>query len=251
MASPDPAPSTAKRHPIFARVIARISPAMDAQGAVEHRRALLSGLAGQVPEVGAGNGLNFAHYAPAETEMLAVEPEPYLRALAETAAQHVAIPIRVVDGTADALPSPDASMDAAVASLVLCSVPDQARALTELRRVLRPGGELRFFEHIRAATPAWPGSSGSPTSFGPPCWRLPHQPRHPDRHHYCRLPTHQHPAVPVPRQPAAVASRATRARGRPTAHPGPSQRATTWSSSDLPPGWPRALRRSSVSRNLR
>ena len=56
----------------------------------------------------------------------------------------------VVDGSADALPAPDASMDAAVASLVLCSVPDQARALAELHRVLRPGGELRFFEHVRA-----------------------------------------------------------------------------------------------------
>jgi ubiquinone/menaquinone biosynthesis C-methylase UbiE len=152
MASPDPPLSTGKRHPIFARVFARVSPGMDAQGAVEHRRALLSGLAGRVLEVGAGNGLNFAHFPPAVTEVLAVEPEPYLRALAETAAQRAAIPIRVVDGTADALPRPDASMDAAVASLVLCSVPDQARALAELRRVLRPGGELRFFEHIQADT---------------------------------------------------------------------------------------------------
>jgi ubiquinone/menaquinone biosynthesis C-methylase UbiE len=126
---------------------------MDAQGALEHRRTLLAGLAGRVLEVGAGNGLNFAHYPPAVTELLAVEPEPYLRALAETAAKQAAIPIRVVDGTADALPSPNASMDAAVASLVLCSVPNQARALAELRRVLRPGGELRFFEHIQADTP--------------------------------------------------------------------------------------------------
>ena len=129
MTRSDPTPSTGKRHPIFARVFARVGPAMDAQGALEHRRALLAGLAGRVLEVGAGSGLNFAHYPPAVTELLAVEPEPYLRALAETAAQQAAIPIRVVDGTADALPGPDAGMDAAVASLVLCSVPDQARAL--------------------------------------------------------------------------------------------------------------------------
>jgi ubiquinone/menaquinone biosynthesis C-methylase UbiE len=58
----------------------------------------------------------------------------------------------VVDGTADVLPTPDASMDAAVAFLVLCSAPDQARALAELYRVLRPGGELRFFEHVQADT---------------------------------------------------------------------------------------------------
>jgi ubiquinone/menaquinone biosynthesis C-methylase UbiE len=152
MTRSDPISSTGKRHPIFARVFAKAGPAMDAQGTLEHRRALLAGLAGRVLEVGAGNGLNFAHYPPAVTELLAVEPEPYLRALAETAAQQAAVPIRVVDGTADALPSPDTGMDAAVASLVLCSVPDQARALAELRRVLRPGGELRFFEHIQADT---------------------------------------------------------------------------------------------------
>jgi ubiquinone/menaquinone biosynthesis C-methylase UbiE len=81
-----------------------------------------------------------------------VEPEPYLRGLAEVAAGQAPVPIRVVDGSADALLAPGGSMDAAVASLVLCSVPDQARALAELYRVLRPGGELRFFEHIRADT---------------------------------------------------------------------------------------------------
>jgi ubiquinone/menaquinone biosynthesis C-methylase UbiE len=144
-------PST-KRHPVFARFYARISPSMDAQGAVEHRRTLLAGLAGRVLEVGAGNGLNFAHYPAAVTEVLAVEPEPYLRGLAEVAAGQAPVPVRVVDGTADTLPAPDASTDAAVASLVLCSVPEQARALAELHRVLRPGGELRFFEHVRADT---------------------------------------------------------------------------------------------------
>jgi SAM-dependent methyltransferase len=152
MTRPDPTPSTGKRHPIFARVFARVGPTMDAQGASSTAGALPAGLAGRVLEVGAGNGLNVAHYPPAVTELLAVEPEPYLRALAETAAQQAAIPIRVVDGTADALPSPDVGLDAAVASLVLCSVPDQARALAELRRVLRLGGELRFFEHIQADT---------------------------------------------------------------------------------------------------
>jgi ubiquinone/menaquinone biosynthesis C-methylase UbiE len=150
MASP---PSTGKRHPIFARVYARISPAMDAQGALEHRRALLASLAGRVLEVGAGNGLNFAHYPSAVTEVLAVEPEPYLRRLAQAAAGQAPVAVRVVDGTADTLPVADASMDAAVASLVLCSVPDQARALAELHRVLRPGGEVRFFEHVQADTP--------------------------------------------------------------------------------------------------
>ena len=149
MASP---PSTSKRHPIFARVYARISHTMDAQGALEHRRGLLAGLAGRVLEVGTGNGLNFPHYPPAVTQVVAVEPELYLRALARTAADLARVPVRVVDGTADAVPVADASMDAAVVSLVLCSVPDQARTLAELSRVLRPGGELRFFEHVQADT---------------------------------------------------------------------------------------------------
>jgi ubiquinone/menaquinone biosynthesis C-methylase UbiE len=78
----------------------------------------------------------------------AVEPEPTLRARATEAAAGAPVPVRVLAGVADDLPLEDASVDAAVASLVLCSVPDQGRALAELRRVLRPGGELRFYEHV-------------------------------------------------------------------------------------------------------
>jgi ubiquinone/menaquinone biosynthesis C-methylase UbiE len=101
-----------------------------------------------VVEVGAGDGRNFAHYPPAVSEIVAVEPEPTLRELAKRAAD---ARITVTPGVADDLPFADAEFDAAIASLVLCSVPDQARALGELRRVLRPGGELRFYEHVIAA----------------------------------------------------------------------------------------------------
>ena len=163
-------PSTGKRHPIFARVYARTSPAMDAQGALEHRRALLAGLAGRVLEVGAGNGLNFAHYPPAVTEVLAVEPEPYLRGLVQAAAGQAPVPVWVVDGTADALAVADASRDAAVASLVLCSVPGQAPALGELYLVLRPGGSCASSSTSKPTPPGWPGSSGSPTTSCPPWW---------------------------------------------------------------------------------
>jgi ubiquinone/menaquinone biosynthesis C-methylase UbiE len=145
--------SDAVRHPIFARLYARLSPRADAQGAAEHRRELLAGLSGRVLELGAGNGLNFPHYPPAVDEVVAVEPEDYLRERALGAASRAQAPIRVVDAVADTLPFPDASFDAAVASLVLCSVPDQASALAELRRVLRPGGQLRFYEHVRPHNP--------------------------------------------------------------------------------------------------
>lgn len=138
------------QHPWFARLYVRLSQAAEKAGADAHRDRLLAGLNGKVIELGAGNGLNFRHYPDTVTEVLAVEPDDVLRGHAETAAGKAAIPIRVVAGNADALPAPDGSYDAAVASLVLCSVPDPASALAGLRRALRPGGELRFYEHVRS-----------------------------------------------------------------------------------------------------
>jgi len=140
-------------HPIFARLFERVAGRAEGRGAAEHRRRALTGLTGRVIEVGAGNGLNFAHYPSAVTEVVAVEPESYLRDRAIEAAAAIPIRIAVVDGLADDLPLEDASFDAGVASLVLCSVPDQARALAELYRVIRPGGELRFYEHVVAERP--------------------------------------------------------------------------------------------------
>jgi ubiquinone/menaquinone biosynthesis C-methylase UbiE len=103
-----------------------------------------------VIEIGAGNGLMVAHYPATITEVLAVEPEPRLRATAEAAARSAPVPIRVIDGLADALPVGDGEFDAAVTALVLCTVPDQAAALAEIRR---PGGQPRFLEHVRAEQP--------------------------------------------------------------------------------------------------
>ena len=140
------------RHPLFARVYARAGQLMDAEIG-DQRRRLLAGLTGRVLEVGAGNGLNFPHYPATVTEVLAIEPEPYLSRLAQAAARQAPVPIRVVDGTAEALPAPDGAVDAVVASLVLCTVTDLDQALAETRRVLRPGGTLHFYEHVRADEP--------------------------------------------------------------------------------------------------
>jgi ubiquinone/menaquinone biosynthesis C-methylase UbiE len=130
-----------------------MAPSLDRAGAAAHRDELLEGLRGRVIEVGAGSGLSFAHYPDTVTEVVAVEPEPSLRRAAQCAAQSVETAIGVVDGHAGLLPAEDASFDAAVASLVLCSVPDPGAALGEVRRVLRPGGELRFYEHVRSEDP--------------------------------------------------------------------------------------------------
>ncbi len=140
-------------NPIFARIYARLSDQAERKGQADLRRRTLAGLRGRVIELGAGNGLNFEHYPAAVDTVVAVEPEPYLRERAREAATRSPVSVEVVDGLADSLPAEDASFDAAVASLVLCTVPDQRRALAELRRVIRPGGELRFFEHVRAQQP--------------------------------------------------------------------------------------------------
>lgn len=126
---------------------------MDRGGMAEHRDELLRGLTGEVIEVGAGNGLNFARYPPEVTRVLAVEPELHLRHIGERNARRAPVPVEVINGTAERLDVPDASFDFGVASLVLCSIGDQGAALRELRRVIRPGGELRFLEHVRAPSP--------------------------------------------------------------------------------------------------
>ena len=137
-------------NPFFARYFARFGGRNEDRGNREHRQEMMAGLTGRVMEVGPGNGLNFPHYPVSVQEVVAVEPEPYLRSRAVEAAAAAPVPIRVADGSADELPAPDGSFDAVVVSGLLCSVTDVHAALTEFHRVLRPGGELRFYEHVRS-----------------------------------------------------------------------------------------------------
>src|SRR2546423_12738353 len=104
----------AVRHPIFARLYTRLSRGAENSGGAEPRDENLAGLRGRVIEVGAGNGLNFGHYPPEVVEVVAVEPEPYLRERAGEAAAGAPVKVTVVDGDADALPARDGEFDAAV-----------------------------------------------------------------------------------------------------------------------------------------
>jgi len=121
----------------------------------ELRARLLSGLRGRVLEVGSGDGRSFEHYPPEVEHVRAVEPDATARAAAEPRARSAVVPIDVVAGVAVPLDAADESFDAVVVMGVLCSVPDPPAALTELRRALRPGGELRFWEHVRSRNAAF------------------------------------------------------------------------------------------------
>lgn len=141
---------------LFGKAYARgydwVTDRIDRLGAGEHRRRLVEDANGEVLEIGAGTGKNLPLYRAA-TRVVALEPDPAMRARAREAARSARVPVEVVEGDAVALPFPDGSFDTVVSSLVLCTVPDPARALAEARRVLRPAGTLRFYEHVRADDP--------------------------------------------------------------------------------------------------
>jgi SAM-dependent methyltransferase len=158
-------------HPRFARAFAGAVGRMDRRGAGQHRRRLLSRATGIVVELGSGTGANFGLYPAAVSRVLAIEPEPSLRARSAEAAGTAPVPVVVLEAVAESLPLEDASADTVVASLVLCSVSDPRRALAECRRVLRADGLLLFYEHVRslhrlvalgedAVTPLWKWAAG-------------------------------------------------------------------------------------------
>jgi 2-polyprenyl-3-methyl-5-hydroxy-6-metoxy-1,4-benzoquinol methylase len=138
-------------NPFFARVWMFIS-AHEPEIVARWRRENLAGLAGRVLEVGAGTGTNFPLYPDTVTEVVAVEPERRLTEIAQRAALSAPVPVTVTASTIESL---DASepFDAVVCSLVLCSVDEPNGVLQQLFSLLRPGGELRYFEHI--ASTGW------------------------------------------------------------------------------------------------
>ncbi len=130
----------------------KLAATMEKAGVGAVRARLAGGLRGRIVEIGCGTGLNFPHY-DAGAEVMAVEPLAEFRDLACERASAAAADIQVCEGDAQALPFSDGSFDAGIVTLVFCSIPDAARGLAELRRVVRPGGEVLLFEHVRSESP--------------------------------------------------------------------------------------------------
>jgi SAM-dependent methyltransferase len=139
----------ARRHGGLALAYEKFTAPMERAGLAEVRARLAGDLTGRTLEVGCGTGLNFPHY-PAGAEVTAIEPLEEFRTFAAERARSVAARVTVEDPDAERLPFADRSFDAALCTLVFCSIPDAMRALGELRRVVRPGGTVRFFEHVRS-----------------------------------------------------------------------------------------------------
>jgi ubiquinone/menaquinone biosynthesis C-methylase UbiE len=118
-----------------------------------YRERIASEAIGEVLEVGAGTGFNFPHYRVA-LRVVAIEPDVGMRSYAQRRASEAAVPLEVRPGNAHELDFPDDSFDTVLFSLVLCTIPDVDQALAEAKRVLRPGGEVRFYEHVRSSDPA-------------------------------------------------------------------------------------------------
>jgi len=138
---------------LFASVYDRMTAATEAAGLRAHRQALLAGARGRVLEIGAGTGANLPFYGAAVETVTMSEPErPMARRLARKIKER-GRPIDVLEAPAERLPVADEQFDTIVSTLVLCTVTDQRRALQEIRRVLKPGGNLLFLEHVRADDP--------------------------------------------------------------------------------------------------
>lgn len=136
-------------HRLFAAIYDRMSRPVERGWLGELRSQLVGDLTGDVLDIGAGTGANLPHFRDA-TKVVAAEPDPAMRQRLHAKLSETRGPVEISSATAEALPFPDDSFDAATFMLVLCSVDDPDRALAEARRVLKPGARLVFIEHVRS-----------------------------------------------------------------------------------------------------
>lgn len=138
---------------LFSAVYDRGLKATEEAGLSQMRHELLAGARGRVLELGAGTGLNLEHYPEAIESLTLVEPDPHMTKQLRPKVAVSGRAAEVVEAPAEALPFPDGSFDSVVVTLVLCTVPDPAAGLGEIKRVLKPGGRLLFLEHVRSEDP--------------------------------------------------------------------------------------------------
>jgi ubiquinone/menaquinone biosynthesis C-methylase UbiE len=141
------------RRRLFALTYDRQLAKVEQAGLGELRQTLLADASGRVLEVGGGTGANLPFYGPGVESLTITEPEPSMLRRLERRVREQSPDTKVLRAPAEDLPFEDDTFDVAVSTLVLCGVDDQARALGELRRVLRPGGRLIFIEHVRSDEP--------------------------------------------------------------------------------------------------
>ena len=138
-----------RAHPLFAASYDFLTGPTERKILGPIRSRLIGQATGRVLEVGAGTGANFPYYRRVD-KIVATEPDPFMLARARKRAVELDLDVEFRDSPAEALPFDDATFDTVVATLVLCTVGEQMRSFGEIRRVLRPGGEYRFVEHVRA-----------------------------------------------------------------------------------------------------
>lgn len=135
---------------LFAAIYDRMNAPVEEAGGWEMRRELLSAAEGATLEIGAGTGANLEHYPVAVTRLVLLEPEAAMVAKLRARLDGLARSAEIVAAGVDPLPFEDDAFDTVVVTLVLCTVPDQAAALADVDRVLKPGGRLLFIEHVRS-----------------------------------------------------------------------------------------------------
>jgi ubiquinone/menaquinone biosynthesis C-methylase UbiE len=161
-------------HALFAAIYDPATALAEATVLAPHRRYLTNGLRGRVLDLGAGTGATVPFFAAARTaarrdgddlDVHLLDPDAHMRVRARRRARDADLDATVAGGRAESLPYPDDSFDAVVSALVGCTIPDLDAALDEVVRVLRPGGEFRFFEHVAAD-----GLQGRVQTLVDPAW---------------------------------------------------------------------------------
>lgn len=158
---------TETSHPLFARLYDAAMAPVERTVLAEHRRYLTADVTGSVLDLGAGTGRLFPYIdSDANVSLHALEPDPHMRRQAADRARDLGIDVALIDAGAEAMPLADDAMDVVIASLVFCTIRDVDAALSEVARVLKPGGEFRFLEHVRGE-----GTLGAIHDLATPGWR--------------------------------------------------------------------------------